>query len=102
LTLVGHQPLGVIRRFPAARQNGAELAGFLARAQSLPNAINLLRSLRVINSRPVISFRTSGPMSHGNLLENLRQAGVYAGSILKREKLADLPVMLPIRFELAF
>jgi hypothetical protein len=31
----------VIGRFPAARQNGAELAGFRARAQSLPNAINL-------------------------------------------------------------
>jgi hypothetical protein len=34
LTLVGRQPLGVIRGFPAARQNGAELAGFRARAQS--------------------------------------------------------------------
>jgi putative ABC transport system substrate-binding protein len=65
-----------------------------------------LASLAIRNKLPAISFRrefaeVGGLLSYGPLFaEGYRQAGVYAGKILKGMKPSELPVMQPTKFEL--
>ena len=69
--------------------NGAQLA-----ALTIRHKVPAIHSYREF-------VRAGGLMSYAaNLRGSLRQAGVYAGRILKGEKPADLPVLQSTKFEL--
>jgi putative tryptophan/tyrosine transport system substrate-binding protein len=65
--------------------------------------ISLLAARRSLPTMWVtrIEVEAGGRMSYGANIPNVyRQAGVYAGQILKGAKPANLPVLLPIKFDL--
>ena len=64
--------------------------------------ISLAERYAIPTSYPARSFATAGGLlSYGtDAAEMYRQAAVYVGRILKGAKPADLPVMLPAKFEL--
>ena len=82
---------------------GAVMVGtdgfFIDRREQLAN---LATRYKVAGIYPFPTFPSAGGlMSYGaSLADGYRQAGVYAGRILKGEKPADLPVVQPTKFDL--
>jgi putative ABC transport system substrate-binding protein len=64
-----------------------------------------LATLAAAHRLPAIYYdrraaEAGGLMSYGaDILDAVRQTGIYAGRVLKGEKPADLPVMQPVKFE---
>jgi putative ABC transport system substrate-binding protein len=97
------------REIDAAFARAAEQrvdALLIARSQLFTERRVQLTTLSVHHLLPAMFYdrkftEVGGLMSYSpNLTDQFRQVGIYVGRILKGEKLADLPVMQPTKFEL--
>jgi putative ABC transport system substrate-binding protein len=97
-------PEDIDKAFAAAAERHAD-AVLLASSPLMTSQRDRLVSLALRHKLPaVFPLReyavAGGLMSYGaSIAGAYRQAGIYAGRILKGEKPADLPVMLPTKFE---
>jgi putative ABC transport system substrate-binding protein len=88
----------LVRQRVGALLVGPGLVFFNAREQIVSLAA---RHALPTNFADSASVRAGGLSSYGaDQMDVWRQAGVYAGRVLKGEKPIDLPVLLPTRFEL--
>jgi putative ABC transport system substrate-binding protein len=73
----------------------------------LASRIDKLVALTAKHSMPAIwewldFVEGGGLMSYGSsIVDNYRQLGIYTGKVLKGEKPAEMPVMQPVKFQLA-
>ena len=92
------------RALEAAKTRQVE-AGILLSSPLVFISSKQIGQLALANRLPLISLfaefpKAGGFMAYGpNVADAFRQVGRYSGRILKGEKPADLPVMLPTRFE---
>jgi putative ABC transport system substrate-binding protein len=94
-----HRYEAAFKRLIQGQAGGLVVGGFF-----FPNT-NKILALAAHHKIPTIYtnrgyVEAGGLMSYGPIYSVLlRQAGIYAGRILKGEKPADLPVMQPTKFE---
>ena len=99
LPLQARDRTGIDAAFATAAQQGAG-ALLVSSDNFFAVAADQFAALEVRYRLPAALAVAGGLMSYGaDLADQARQAGIYAGRILKGEKPADLPIIQPTKFE---